>query len=155
MTKLAPEWVRTSDPVIRSPARYRWTTAPASYGVEISESISSDIMPCREENMDCGWGKVLWALGKVQSVVLRQVTFIITMIIIMINFKYTTAIPANIPWKLVQQDKRCHTHTSYIQLFLSTGAHIYARMNKISPIWIIMDDHQRKYKIYFSQNAEK
>ena len=31
MTKLAPEWVRTSDPVIRSPARYRWTTAPALY----------------------------------------------------------------------------------------------------------------------------
>ena len=30
MTKLAPEWVRTSDPVIRSPARYRWTMAPAS-----------------------------------------------------------------------------------------------------------------------------
>ena len=29
MTKLAPEWVRTSDPVIRSPPRYRWTTAPA------------------------------------------------------------------------------------------------------------------------------
>ena len=29
MTKLAPEWVRNSDPVIRSPARYRWTTAPA------------------------------------------------------------------------------------------------------------------------------
>ena len=28
MTKLAPEWVRTGDPVIRSPARYRWTTAP-------------------------------------------------------------------------------------------------------------------------------
>ena len=31
MTKLAPEWVRTSDPVIRSPARYRWTTAPARF----------------------------------------------------------------------------------------------------------------------------
>ena len=29
LTKLAPEWVRTSDPVIRSQARYRWTTAPA------------------------------------------------------------------------------------------------------------------------------
>ena len=29
MTTLALEWVRTSDPVIRSPARYRWTTAPA------------------------------------------------------------------------------------------------------------------------------
>ena len=27
MTKLAPEWVRTNDPVIRSPARYRWTPA--------------------------------------------------------------------------------------------------------------------------------
>ena len=33
MTKLAPEWVQTSDPVIRSPARYRWTTAPACVGV--------------------------------------------------------------------------------------------------------------------------
>ena len=32
MTKLAPEWVRTSDPVIRSPAHYRWTTAPALGG---------------------------------------------------------------------------------------------------------------------------
>ena len=31
MTKFAPEWVRTSDPVIRSPACYRWTTAPASH----------------------------------------------------------------------------------------------------------------------------
>ena len=31
MMKLAPEWVRTSDPVIRSPARYRWTTAPPPY----------------------------------------------------------------------------------------------------------------------------
>ena len=30
MTKLAPEWVRTSDPEIRSPVRYRWTTAPAT-----------------------------------------------------------------------------------------------------------------------------
>ena len=30
ITKLAPECVRTSDPVIRSPARYRWTTAPAA-----------------------------------------------------------------------------------------------------------------------------
>ena len=28
MTTLAPESVRTSDPVIRSPARYHWTTAP-------------------------------------------------------------------------------------------------------------------------------
>ena len=34
MTKLAPEWVRTSDPVIRSPARYRWTTAPASISMK-------------------------------------------------------------------------------------------------------------------------
>ena len=31
MTKLAPEWVRTSDPMIRSPARYRWTAAPAGW----------------------------------------------------------------------------------------------------------------------------
>ena len=32
MTKLAPEWVRTSDPVIRKPSSYRWTTAPALFG---------------------------------------------------------------------------------------------------------------------------
>ena len=32
MTKIAPEWVRTSDPVIRSPARYCWTTSPARIG---------------------------------------------------------------------------------------------------------------------------
>ena len=38
MTKLAPEWVRTSDPVIRSPARYRWTTAPASVSEEDAAS---------------------------------------------------------------------------------------------------------------------
>ena len=38
MTKLAPEWVRTSDPVIRRPARYRWTTAPAVHS-------SGDHMP--------------------------------------------------------------------------------------------------------------
>ena len=34
MTKLAPEWVRTSDPVIRRPARYRWTTARAQTVLE-------------------------------------------------------------------------------------------------------------------------
>ena len=44
---LAPEWVRTNDPVIRSPARYRWTTAPAAaervgnHGAGIWESKSN------------------------------------------------------------------------------------------------------------------
>ena len=41
MTKLAPEWVRTNDPVIRSPARYRWATAPAAYSTPIYESIEN------------------------------------------------------------------------------------------------------------------
>ena len=44
MTKLAPEWVRTSDPVIRIPARYRWSTAPVHiYGVRecISDNVCS------------------------------------------------------------------------------------------------------------------
>ena len=36
MSKLAPEWVRTNDPVIRSPARYRWTTAPASIYIRLN-----------------------------------------------------------------------------------------------------------------------
>ena len=38
MTKLAPEWVRTSDPVIRIPARYRWATAPASIHIHVHPS---------------------------------------------------------------------------------------------------------------------
>ena len=42
MTKLAPEWVRTSDPVIRSPARYRWTTAPA---VNLLEKTTYKLSP--------------------------------------------------------------------------------------------------------------
>ena len=51
MTKLAPEWVRTSDPVIRSSARYRWTTAPACQGVllealERSIGIDSCVVSC-------------------------------------------------------------------------------------------------------------
>ena len=40
MTKLAPEWVRTSDPVIRSPARYQWTTAPAGNDIEAEISVN-------------------------------------------------------------------------------------------------------------------
>ena len=39
MTKLAPKWVRTSDPVIRSPARYRWTTAPTVHLQQITQSL--------------------------------------------------------------------------------------------------------------------
>ena len=45
MTKLAPEWVRTSDPVIRSPARYRWTTAPYTASTSIYRFTSY----CREK----------------------------------------------------------------------------------------------------------
>ena len=41
MTKLAPEWDRTGDPVIRSPARYRWTTAPALPHAVLNILISS------------------------------------------------------------------------------------------------------------------
>ena len=50
MTKLAPEWVRTSDPVIRSPARYRWTTAPAKnlYG-DIAFKIFGGYIKYRHE----------------------------------------------------------------------------------------------------------
>ena len=42
MTKLAPEWVRTSDPVIRSSARYRWTMAPAPEITDIGRSSQWD-----------------------------------------------------------------------------------------------------------------
>ena len=39
MTKLAPERVRISDPVIRSPARYRWTTATATAVVGVASPV--------------------------------------------------------------------------------------------------------------------
>ena len=42
MTKLAPEWVRTSDPLIRSPARYRWTKAPAGCSGETICTVVCD-----------------------------------------------------------------------------------------------------------------
>ena len=54
MTKLAPEWVQTSDPVIRSPARYRWTTAPADLsGGELPTNANGRMSPIRavEENI--------------------------------------------------------------------------------------------------------
>ena len=46
MMKLAPEfeWVRTSDPVIRSPARHRWTTAPAWMWVGFKRTIYSRLI---------------------------------------------------------------------------------------------------------------
>ena len=47
MTKLAPAWVRTIDPVIRSPARYRWTTAPGLVEggtVFICDAVESSIL---------------------------------------------------------------------------------------------------------------
>ena len=50
MTKLAPEWVRTSDPVIRSPAHYRWTTAPAATWIE--GSIPACRVECVRTNND-------------------------------------------------------------------------------------------------------
>ena len=43
MMRLAPEWVRTSDPVIRSPARYRWTTAHAFNGPRMFKHYHYDI----------------------------------------------------------------------------------------------------------------
>ena len=42
MKLIPPEWVRTSDPVIRSPARYRWTTAPAPETVMV-KALDSQI----------------------------------------------------------------------------------------------------------------
>ena len=45
MTKLAPEWVRTNDPVIKSPARYRWTTAPAHYFAGTNRSWGMHRLP--------------------------------------------------------------------------------------------------------------
>ena len=45
MTKLAPEWVRTSNPV-RSPARYRWTTAPAYPTTDVIYVLIPDNTTC-------------------------------------------------------------------------------------------------------------
>ena len=46
MTKIAPEWVRTNDPVIRSPARYRWSTAPAP--LALRDAMNTAICKCIE-----------------------------------------------------------------------------------------------------------
>ena len=62
MTKLAPEWVRTSDPVIRSPARYRWTTAPALTDMEI---LLQSLLPVESLAME----DPLLAVGRHESTV--------------------------------------------------------------------------------------
>ena len=60
MTKLAPEWVRTSDPVIRSPAHYRWTTAPArATSCNLSGERSSQSKIGQGKNST--WGRTLGA----------------------------------------------------------------------------------------------
>ena len=59
MTKLAPEWVRTSDPVIRSPACYRWTMAPAptlsqrpAVAAEEARTVGTVNVQCRSNDQD-------------------------------------------------------------------------------------------------------
>ena len=59
MTKLAPEWVRTSDPVIRSPARYRWTTAPACYAVINASEWTINIQCSQEYYTDRGHHQIM------------------------------------------------------------------------------------------------
>ena len=67
MTKLAPEWVRTNDPVIRSPARYRWTTAPAHCILKIEKpydlrmTLGSDL--ARWPLVICRWGLAMTHLN--------------------------------------------------------------------------------------------
>ena len=53
MTKLTPEWIRTSNPVIRSPACYRWTTAPALEleGIVVNNRTLSDMENIISEKM--------------------------------------------------------------------------------------------------------
>ena len=67
--KLAPEWVRTSDPVIRSPARYRWTTASAhnliSEGfVYPSKNIIIVVIKFQYDDykIKCMWGLHPWIM---------------------------------------------------------------------------------------------
>ena len=46
--KSCPEWVRTSDMVIRAPARYHWTTVTALYG-SAYDTTGIPIYKCRGE----------------------------------------------------------------------------------------------------------
>ena len=62
MTTLAPEWVQTRDSVIRSPARYRWTTAPADiFGSEYPKTAGSlsDFCLCDVLTINCSGVKYL------------------------------------------------------------------------------------------------
>ena len=69
MTKLAPEWVRTTDPVIRSPARYRWTTAPAPapwcVEYQIIKKMKKSISTVMLAGFGCGYLDVLGVVSPV------------------------------------------------------------------------------------------
>ena len=77
MTKLAPEWVRTSDPVIRSPARYRWTTAPANNSNEDKYIICVDSLSCLQaiEQQHIDHPLVLDVLEKYSALINKTVLF--------------------------------------------------------------------------------
>ena len=52
MTKLAPEWIRTSDPVIKSPARYQCATAPAILQLELQRlSVEEERLEIEKERL--------------------------------------------------------------------------------------------------------
>ena len=69
MMKLAPEWVQTSDPVIRSPACYRWTTAPPlnilTDGHDVSRVADSPIH--RTSGVPDGGGVALYYEGELSD----------------------------------------------------------------------------------------
>ena len=66
MTKLAPEWIRTSDPVIRSPARYHWTTPPTGKDSQEANSAAKftiAVIPVLTDGASCG----VWNCSKSES----------------------------------------------------------------------------------------
>ena len=71
MTKLAPEWVRTSDPVIRSPARYRWAVMKpekAPHCTKCGDPEKGHRGPYRSICMNqCGATESMVATGRTQE----------------------------------------------------------------------------------------
>ena len=86
MMKYAPEYVQTSNPVIRSPVHYLWNTTPACTGATIK--VTCNIVDCRLTNQEL---LNIWSLSQALNVRLNYMYFEANFLKIGVSFKKISA----------------------------------------------------------------
>ena len=126
MTKLAPEWVRTSDPVIRSPARYRWTTAPsAKFTMGNNDCIHDKRSMVQIKNNDnqCACHELL--LCTMTPNMNKYGGHTLSIKIFCKNYGYVWRVPSTITALSSDYNSYCHSNSSYATSLRPIRAYIY------------------------------